>query len=249
MHPAAVHPAASGSAPTSSPAQGYFPHFYWEWTGNLDRSQTCRPIGNAGQPTAILAAGHTDQVEFQGEQRFQQSRQFAEQCFSQTVQIHLDPRPEFLPFGGPHLFCSFTFFDQPSPVAPFAPATLFLPRWHLARHGSHSILVINCPWSGETHREGGREARDLGFEAGLERDREVSLEALCRSIWQAVAPLRDPGADLTALTALLKLPAFPPTPLAWTAPAVTRPVPPAPAASPLAPGPLPHSPPLHSPPL
>ncbi len=244
VHPAAVHPAAaSGSGPTPSPAQGYFPHFYWEWTGNLDRSQTCRPIGNGGQPTAILAAGHTAQVEFQGEQRFQQSRHFAEQCFSQTVQIHLDPRPEFLPFGGPHLFCSFTFFDQPSPVAPFAPATLFLPRWHLARHGSHSILVINCPWSGEIHREGGREARDLGFEAGLERDREVSLEALCRSIWQAVAPLRDPGADLAALAALLKLPAFPPTPLVWTAHTVARPRPPAPAASPLAPGPLPHSPP------
>lgn len=230
------------------------PHFYWEWNGERDRPDR--------SPIALLAVGHAAQVEFQGTERFEQSRAFAEQCFSQTVQVEMDlggdratdrvtdrvtdrastfsgdrdrgspvgtrsaresvatstatastataaaatvsePAPVTAPrfhsgasdppaFSGPHLFCSFTFFDQPPTRAPFAPATLFLPRWHLARHGSRSVLVVNCPW-----------ALGQDPDRSLDPALDPTLEALCRSVWQAVAPLQDSGADLTTLLHLL----------------------------------------------
>lgn len=49
-----------------------------------------------------------------------------------------------LPFSGPHFFCSFTFFDRSQPTdAPFPSATVFLPRWQVARSPNHCVLVAN----------------------------------------------------------------------------------------------------------
>jgi len=131
-------------------------HFYWE---------------RGGDGVALAAAGYTAKVYFQGEQRFHQGRFFADRCLAQTVLIG----DVHLPFGGPHLFCSFSFFPEsgspaPGGSVPFAPATLLLPRWHLARHHQQSVLVVNCLWS-----------------AGQ------SLEALCRSVWQTLDGLQQPG--------------------------------------------------------
>ncbi len=155
-------------------------HFYWEWN----------------QEGAIAAVGHTAQVEFQGSQRFQQGRYFAEQCFHQTVGVgDVD-----LPLGGPHLFCSFTFFDDRPVHGPFAPATLFLPRWHLARHHQQTVLVLNYLWSLDSAQHPSQDPGSNGVGT-------PALESLCRSVWQTVAPLQEPGASLLPLLALLDSPA------------------------------------------
>ena len=47
------------------------------------------------------------------------------------------------PFGGPHFFGAFTFFDEVEPDEPFPPARLFVPRWQVSRAHDRTVAVAN----------------------------------------------------------------------------------------------------------
>jgi len=47
------------------------------------------------------------------------------------------------PFTGPHFFAAFTFLDAGEPGAPFAPASVFVPRWQVALHDGRTVAVAN----------------------------------------------------------------------------------------------------------
>lgn len=88
---------------------------------------------------AIAAWDPVWQVQVEGTQRFIQTRQSI-----RTVLANILTAGDLnLPFAGPHFFCSFTFFDQNPQPAPFAAATIFLPRWQISRSSLQSSLVAN----------------------------------------------------------------------------------------------------------
>ena len=72
--------------------------------------------------------------------RFTQTKDFINSSLAKT----LSTGALHLPFSGPHFFCSFTFFDRGLATnTPFPSATVFLPRWQVARSGNHCLLVAN----------------------------------------------------------------------------------------------------------
>lgn len=102
-------------------------HFYFE------SSQTGEAI------TAIDAAVS---LTVNGKQRFYAVRDFIRACLSRISangDLHL-------PFSGPHFFSSFAFFDENySNNSTFPAATVFLPRWQIARSQDCCVFVAN--WS------------------------------------------------------------------------------------------------------
>ncbi len=103
------------------------PLFYWE---------------QADQQLAIAAVGRAASIELTGPQRFSQSQAFIDTCLRHTrVLPEADTALRFC--------CSFGFAaDSRDPQPPFAPATLFLPRWQLLRQGDRCQLTINLSLEG-----------------------------------------------------------------------------------------------------
>ena len=100
-------------------------HFYCEHTG-LD--------------CAVAGAEAVLQKTFSGHTRFADAKAFAQSVLTRTVAIG----DQSLPFSGPHFFAAFTFFDEAEQgPASFAPATVFLPRWQVARFQGHYTAVAN----------------------------------------------------------------------------------------------------------
>lgn len=89
---------------------------------------------------AIAAIGSAAKLMVNGVDRFTAAQQFIHSTLAQAAicgQAHLR-------LAGPHFFCSFTFFDQPSDSNPVFPAaTIFLPEWQVSRDGSHCLVVAN----------------------------------------------------------------------------------------------------------
>tara|TARA_B100001248_G_scaffold262700_2_gene261116 strand:- start:4974 stop:6431 length:1458 start_codon:yes stop_codon:yes gene_type:complete len=77
---------------------------------------------------------------FEGPERFERVKQFSEEILEHTIAVG-----DFsVPFAGPHFFCGFTFSDdKESAQAPFAPASVFLPRFQVARKGGAYAAVAN----------------------------------------------------------------------------------------------------------
>ncbi|GHB93880.1 isochorismate synthase [Cerasicoccus arenae] len=100
-------------------------HFY------LERSQSEEAIAGA---EAILEA------TFSGAQRFANVRAFADHVLENTIAVgDLDA-----PFSGPHFFAGFTFCDEAEgDDAYFAPATVFVPRWQVARRQGEYVATAN----------------------------------------------------------------------------------------------------------
>ena len=97
-------------------------------------------VENPEKKTAIAALDSVAHRLIQGSRRFERAREFIESCLQDTITIGDRDRP----FSGPHFFCSLTFFDRPDPSdSPFPPATIFLPRWQIARDDRRSIIVAN----------------------------------------------------------------------------------------------------------
>ena len=48
-------------------------------------------------------------------------------------------------------FCSFSFFSEATADSPFPVATVFLPRWQIARQGDRCVLVANLPIEADTN--------------------------------------------------------------------------------------------------
>lgn len=100
-------------------------HFYLE--------QPNEGIALAGADAVLLA-------EFSGADRFARARDWARDVLQHTIALgDLDHS-----FAGPHFFCGFTFADAANPAtAPFAPATVMVPRWQVGRRGWDSVAVAN----------------------------------------------------------------------------------------------------------
>lgn len=92
------------------------------------------------QSVAIAAIDSVLHFQLEGQNRFQIAQQRIQQELKKIVAVGASETP----FAGPHFFCGFTFAEaERSPEAPFPAATVFLPRWQVARHGQRTVLVAN----------------------------------------------------------------------------------------------------------
>lgn len=124
-------------------------NFYWE---------------NRNRGEAIAAISATKTFEIQQANRFQTSQTFIQNYFNKitsTGDLHLR-------FSGPHFFCNFTFFDNPTSIhSPFPAATLFLPQLQIATTDQKCVLVIN-----------------------LEIHPQTSIRPLCDRLWQQLRQIK-----------------------------------------------------------
>ncbi len=114
-------------------------------------------------PSAGRAIAGADAVmlrEWSGTGRFERARAFADEVLEHTVAVGDVEEP----MGGPHFLGAFTFLDDPGAGSPFPGATVFLPRWQVARSGGTYVAVANC-----------------------RVDADSDLEALVDRIWSAHA--------------------------------------------------------------
>jgi len=76
---------------------------------------------------------------FSGPQRFAEARGWAQEVLAHTVAVgDLEAAG-----SGPRFYAGFTFEPTAVADAPFAPATLFLPRWQVYREGDATTAVAN----------------------------------------------------------------------------------------------------------
>jgi menaquinone-specific isochorismate synthase len=66
------------------------------------------------------------------------------------------------PFSGPHFFAAFAFADETQPGEAFPAASIFVPRWQVARDGDRTVAVAN-----------------------LRIDAASSVDALTEKVWRA----------------------------------------------------------------
>lgn len=126
---------------------------------------------NKAENLAIAAIDHVALFESDQADRFQAARQFSERCFATA----LGWNPLELPYGDPHLFCGFTFFNRDRRhERTFPSCTLFLPRWQVTRHDHGTTIVRNVMVRGTTAV--GALAQEVGSE----------IEALMRSHHQVI---------------------------------------------------------------
>lgn len=107
-------------------------HFYLE-KGSRGQNQA-----SDQDDVSLAAIDPAIQFQVDGYQRFIAAKEFVDSCLAQAI-VGGDLQ---LPFAGPHFFSSFTFFNQGSSSL-FPGATIFLPRWQIARQGNQSVLVAN----------------------------------------------------------------------------------------------------------
>ena len=100
-------------------------HFYLE-----------RPVDDS----SILAYGCVASATFSGQDRFQSVKSFADSCLKK---ISCYPNDSEYEFYGPHFFNAFAFEDNLSEEEGFAPATTFLPKWHVFSDSGKYGLVLN----------------------------------------------------------------------------------------------------------
>lgn len=97
-------------------------------------------IEKPNQGEAIAAIDAAIKLKLQGSQRFCEAQAFIDSCLANTIATG----DLYLPFSGPHFFCSFTFFDDRlNGNSSFAPATVFLPKWQVACRKDSSVIVAN----------------------------------------------------------------------------------------------------------
>ncbi|MBW3585686.1 MAG: isochorismate synthase [Cyanobacteria bacterium 0813] len=122
-------------------------HFYFEKRN---------PI--VGKSFAIAALDSAIHLTVAGTDRFTLAQNFIRSTLANTITLGA----ERLPFSGPHFFCSFTFFDENIAAnSYFPPATIFLPKWQIARQKDSCIIVAN---------------------AVIEKD--INIKSIAENIWQ-----------------------------------------------------------------
>ena len=108
-------------------------HFYFE-------KKDSGAAHHSSSGFAIAAIDSAIHLTVEGIERFTQSQDFIRSCLNNTIAVG----DTHIPFGGPHFFCSFTFFDEKSTAnADFPPATIFLPKWQITKQKDSCIFVIN----------------------------------------------------------------------------------------------------------
>ena len=100
------------------------PHFYTE-----------RPGIESAIAGAEVAVAH----EAAGRGRFASVQRFIDETLAHTIAVG----DVAAPFGGPHFFTSFAFCDETDPGEPFPAASVFVPRWQVARAGATTTAVAN----------------------------------------------------------------------------------------------------------
>lgn len=91
--------------------------------------------------TAVAGIDAAWQATFTGAARFAQARDAARALLENAVHVGDTDAP----FAGPHFFSAFTFEDDPAQNShgTHAPASLFLPRWQVARRDGAYTAVAN----------------------------------------------------------------------------------------------------------
>lgn len=102
------------------------PHFYAE-----------RPAIGTAIAGAEVAMAH----ETGGPDRFASVQRWIDDVLEHTIAVG----DVAAPFGGPHFFAGFTFFDAVEQGEPFPAAYLFVPRWQVALAGTTTTAVANLP--------------------------------------------------------------------------------------------------------
>ena len=95
---------------------------------------------NKSKGEAIAAIDAVAKLNVEGKKRFDNTQEFIKSCLANTITIGSINHP----FSGAHFFCIFGFFDKNAQTNyPFPTATVFLPRWQVARYSDRCILVAN----------------------------------------------------------------------------------------------------------
>jgi menaquinone-specific isochorismate synthase len=95
----------------------------------------------------VALAGAEAVVTFcaRGPSRFQAAQAFIDDTLAHTVAVGCAEEA----FGGPHFFAAFA-FEPDGPDGPFAPTTLFVPRWQVATRADKTVAVANLLISAST---------------------------------------------------------------------------------------------------
>ncbi len=89
--------------------------------------------------SAIAGAEVVIACEVAGPDRFARAQDFVDRSLADTIAVG----DVNAPFGGPHFFCAFAFHDRTETGEAFSAATVFVPRWQVARAGSRTTAVAN----------------------------------------------------------------------------------------------------------
>jgi menaquinone-specific isochorismate synthase len=93
-----------------------------------------------------------------GPDRFAACQRFIDETLENTLAVG----DLSAPFAGPHFFAAFTFADATEAGEPFEAATIFVPRWQVARRDGRTVAVAN-----------------------LVVDAAAPIEALAEKVWRA----------------------------------------------------------------
>jgi len=105
---------------------------------------------NKERGEAIAAIDAVAEFKLAGKNRFKQAQNFIRSCLEHASIFN----PINHAFAGPHFFCSFSFFDEILQANyPFPAATVFLPRWQVARQRDRCVLVANLDIEADTNLE------------------------------------------------------------------------------------------------
>lgn len=74
-----------------------------------------------------------------GPRRFHECQRFIDRTLADAIAVG----DQEVPFGGPHFFAAFSFLDNVGEGEPFEAASLFVPRWQVARRGGRTAAVAN----------------------------------------------------------------------------------------------------------
>lgn len=91
------------------------------------------------QGWAVAGAEAVLACEARGPGRFAACQAFIDDVLGRTIAVGGVARP----FGGPHFFGAFSFFDETEAGEPFSPVELFVPRWQVARVSDSTIATAN----------------------------------------------------------------------------------------------------------
>lgn len=89
--------------------------------------------------TAIAGAEVAVRFEAAGPNRFGAVRAWQQETLAHTIAVG----DVSAPFGGPHFFAAFAFYDEIEPGEPFPAAAVFVPRWQVSLAGQTTTAVAN----------------------------------------------------------------------------------------------------------
>lgn len=123
---------------------------------------------NKSKGEAIAAIDAVATLKVEGSRhRFYKAQEFINSCLAKTITVGTTSEL----FTGPHFFCSFSFFDETTQTDyPFPAATVFLPRWQIAKRHEHCVLVAN-----------------LVIHAG------INVQTLLQHLWEKIELIRSSG--------------------------------------------------------